>query len=57
MIQESFFSIPIAAAPTVQNTMVTAPVGSSPVATTNEDDDLVLYDPIEPVVTHEGELQ
>ena len=40
MIQEPFFSIPVAAAPTVHDTMVTTPIVSSPMATTNENDAL-----------------
>jgi hypothetical protein len=41
MIQELFFSIPVAVAPTVQNTMVMAPFVSSPVETTNENEEPV----------------
>ncbi|KAM0893325.1 hypothetical protein ACQ4PT_025194 [Festuca glaucescens] len=48
MIQEPFFSIPAAAAPTQDNVTAT-PVVSSPVATTNENR--------ENVTTHEEELQ
>ena len=57
MIQEPFFSLPVATAPTVQGTIVTTPVVSSPIATTNEDEEHVLQDPIEPVVAHEEEQQ
>ena len=57
MIQKHFFSIPIAVAPTVQVTVVTTPVVSSPMATTNEDEEPVLQDPIEPIVAHEEEQQ
>jgi len=32
MVQEPFFSLPVAAAPTVQDTIVTAPVVGSPIA-------------------------
>ena len=41
MIQEPFFSIPVDAAPTVQDTVVTTLVVSSPVATMNEDEERV----------------
>ena len=57
MIQEPFFSIPIAAAPIVQDTLVTTHVVISPVATMNEDEEPVVQDPIEPVVAHEEEQQ
>ena len=42
MVKESFFMLPIVATPTVQDTVVTAPVVSSPVATMNEHEDQVL---------------
>jgi len=57
MIQEPFFSIPVVAAPAVQDTVVTTHVVISPVATMNEDEEPVVQDPIEPVVTHEEEQQ
>ena len=57
MVQEPFFLLLAAAAPTVQDTIVTAPVVSSPMATINEHEKLVLQDPIEPVVAHEEEQQ
>ena len=57
MIQEPFFSLPVAAALTVQDIVVTAPVVSSSIATTNEDEEHVLQDSIEPVVAHEEEQQ
>jgi hypothetical protein len=41
MIQELFFLLPVAA-PTVQYTIVTTPVVSSPMATTNKDEEPVL---------------
>ena len=41
----------------MQDTIVTTPVVSSPVATMNEHEKLVLQDPQEPIVTHEGEQQ
>jgi hypothetical protein len=57
MIQEPFFSLPVAAAPTTQDIVVLAPVVISPVATINDDEEPVLQDLIEPVATHEGEQQ
>ena len=41
----------------MEDTVVTTPVVSSPVATMNEHEEHVLQDPIEPVVTHEEEQQ
>ena len=41
----------------MQDTIVTAPVVSSPVATMNKQEELVLQNFLEPVVTHEGEQQ
>ena len=55
MIHEPFFSLPVVAAPTVQDTVVPAPVVIPPMATMNDDEEPVLQDPIEPIVTHEGE--
>ena len=55
MIYEPIFSLHVVAAPTVQNTMVSVPVVIPPVATTNENEEPVLQDPKEPIVTHEGE--
>ena len=57
MVQEPFFSLPIAAVPIVQDTVVTAPVVSSPMAIINEHEEHVLQDPIEPVFAHEEEQQ
>ena len=57
MVQEPFFTLPVVAVPTVQDTVVTAPVVSSHMATMNEHEEPVLQDPEEPVVTHEGEQQ
>ena len=54
MIHEPFFSLPAVAAPTVQDTVVPAPVVIPPVATMNDDEEPVLQDPIEPIATHEG---
>ena len=56
MVQELFFSLP-AAAPTVQDTVVTASVVSSPMTTINEHEESILQDPIEPVAAHEEEQQ
>ena len=53
MVQEPFFTLPVVAVPTVQDTVVV----SSPVATMNEYEEPVVQDPIEPVVTHEEEQQ
>ena len=55
MTHKLFFSLPAVAAPTVQDTMVPAPVVIPPVATMNDDEEHVLQDPIEPIATHEGE--
>jgi hypothetical protein len=52
MIQEPFFSLPVVAAPTMQDIVMPAPVVIPPVGTMNGDED-----PIEPVTTHEGEQQ
>jgi hypothetical protein len=57
MIHEPFFSLPAIAAPTVQDTVVPAPVVIPPVATMNDDEEPILQDPIEPISTHEGEQQ
>ena len=57
VIHEPFFSLPAIAAPTVQDTVVSAPVVIPPVATMNDDEEPVLQDPIEPIATHEGEQQ
>ena len=57
MVQEPFFSLPVTAAPTVQGTVVTAPVVISLVTTINEHEESILQDPIELVVAHEEEQQ
>ena len=49
--------LPIIAAPTVQDTVVTTPVVSSPVVIMNEHEEPVLQDPVEPIVTYEKEQQ
>ena len=53
MIHEPIFSLHAVAAPTVQDTVVPAPV-VPPVATINDDEEPVLQDPIEPIATNEG---
>jgi hypothetical protein len=56
MIQEPFFELPIVAAPIMQDTVVQAHVVTPPVAIMNdEEEEPILQDPIEPVVTHKGE--
>ena len=57
IIHEPFFSLPAVAAPTVQDTVVPAPVVIPPVATINDDEEPILQDPMEPIATHEGEQQ
>ena len=57
MIHEPFFSLPAVAAPTVQDTMVPAPVVIPPVTTMNDDEEPILQDPVEPIATHEVEQQ
>jgi hypothetical protein len=57
MIQEPIFELPAVAALIMQDTEVPALLVIPPVATMNEDEEPVLQDPIEPVVTHEGEQQ
>ena len=54
MIHELFFSLPIVAAPTVQDTVVPTLVVIPPMATMNDDEEPVLQDPVEPIATHEG---
>ena len=57
MIHEPFFSLPAVAAPTVQDTVVPTPVVIPPVATMNDDEEPILQDLVEPIVTNEGEQQ
>ena len=57
MIHEPFFSLPAVAAPTVQDTVVSAPVVIPPVATMNDDEEPILQDPVESIATYEGEQQ
>jgi hypothetical protein len=53
MVEEPFFTLHVAVAPTVQDTAVPTPVVSSPVTTMNKHEKPVLEEPIEPNVTHE----
>ena len=57
MIHGLIFSLPAVTAPTVQDTVVSAPVVIPPVATMNDHKEPILQDPIEPIATHEGEQQ
>ena len=57
MVQEPFFELPAAATPTTQDVVVPAPVVISPMATTNEDEEPMVQNPIDPIATHEGEQQ
>ena len=57
MIHEPFFSLPTIATPTVQDTVVLAPIVILPMATMNDDEEHVLQDLVEPIATHEGEQQ
>ena len=57
MIHEPIFSLHVVAAPTVQDTVVPAPVVIPFVATINDDEEPVLQDPVEPIATHEREQQ
>ena len=45
MVQGSFFTLLVVAVPTVQDTVVTTPIVSSPMATMNEHEEPVLQDP------------
>ena len=54
MIHEPIFSLHAVAAPTMQDTMVSAPIVIPHVATMNENKEPVLQDSIEPIATHEG---
>jgi hypothetical protein len=60
MVEELFFTLPVAVAPIVQDTIVPTPVASSPVVTMNEHEEPVLEEPvleepIEPNIAHEEE--
>jgi len=54
MIQESFFFIHVAATPTMQDAVVPTPVVSSLVVATNQTEEHILQDPIEPIAADEG---
>ena len=54
IFHEPIFSLSAVAAPTVQDTVVSAPVVILPVATMNDHKEPILHDPIEPIATHEG---
>ena len=55
MIEEPFFSLPVAAAPTIPDIVMPTPVVSSPAVETNVDREPNLQDPTEPIATDEGE--
>ena len=57
MIQEPFFSPHVATAPTIPDIMMSAPIVSPPVVATNENEEPVFQDPIEPIAADEGEQQ
>jgi hypothetical protein len=57
MVQEPFFSLPIAAAPIVPDTIMIAHVVNSPMTIINEHEEPVLQNPIEPVVAREEQQQ
>ena len=57
MIEEPFFSIPVDATPTVQDAVVQASIVSSSVVATNENEEPILQDLIEPIAADEGEQQ
>jgi hypothetical protein len=57
MLQEQFFVLPIAVAPIMLDTVVPAPVVSSPLPTSNENLEPVLQDPLEPHVELQEEQQ
>jgi hypothetical protein len=57
MVEEPFFTLPAAVAPTVQDTIVPTPVASSPMTIMNEHEEPVLEKPIEPNIAHEEEQQ
>ena len=71
MIEEPFFSLPVAAAPTIPDIVMPAPAAAStipdivmptpvvscPAVATNDNREPVLQDPTEPIATDEGEPQ
>ena len=54
MIEEPFFSLPVAAAPTIPDIVMPTPVVSSPAVETNDNREPVLQDPTVPIATDEG---
>jgi hypothetical protein len=57
MIQEPFFSLPVAPASTIPKVVVQAPVVTPPVTTRCEDPKPILEEPTEPFIEHEREMQ
>ena len=57
MTQEPYFSLPVVAAPTEQETAVPTPVASSPDVAENENEDPIPRDQIEPATMDEGEQE
>ena len=57
MTQEPYFSLPVVAAPTEQETAVPTPIASSPDVAENENEDPVPRDQIEPTTMDEGEQE
>ena len=51
IIYEPFFILPAVAVPTVQDTVVQAPVVIPPMVTMNDDEEPILQDPVEPIAT------
>jgi hypothetical protein len=48
---ETIFELPVVVAPTMQDTVVPTPIVIPPVATMNDDEEPILQDPKEHVVT------
>ena len=57
MIEEPFFSLPVAAAPTIPDIVMPTPVVSSPAVETNDNGEPVLQDLTKSIATDEGEPQ
>ena len=57
MIEEPFFSLPVAAAPTIPDIVMPTPVVNSLSVEINNDREPVFQDPTEPIATYEGEPQ
>jgi len=57
MIEEPFFSLPVAAAPTIPDIVMPTHVVSSPAVETNDNGEPVLQDPTESIATDEEEPQ